>query len=338
MQFAHPGYLWLLVLLPPLALWWLRGRRRAAVRHPASAELRQALPRRGRWVEALSLGLRLGAAGLLIVGLARPRWPDLETRIPARSTAIQMVLDVSGSMAEQDFTLAGQKVSRLHAARHAFRRFVQGDEGRLPGRFDDLIGLVTFAARSEDVCPPTLSHSVVLRMLDEATPVGTPPDSSTNIGDAMIEGLHLLQQAQPKNKLMIVLSDGEHNVPETVVAGAQTPRQAAQLARALDVRVYTVFVGPTVSPAADRTAAESAELGKKSLQEVAQLTGGRFFHAQDAEGLLDVCREIDRLERTRVESFQYYRYHEAYPWVGLACLVLFLGCLALEGRRWLRVP
>jgi Ca-activated chloride channel family protein len=131
---------------------------------------------------------------------------------------------------------------------------------------------------------------------------------------------------------MILLSDGEHNVPATLVADALKPRQAARLAEALGIRVHTVFVGPEhVSPGGSKE-------GEQALQDVAAMTGGRSFRASDAEALLDVCREIDHEERTRVESFQYYRYYEAYPWAGLGCIVIMLACFAFEGTRWLRVP
>jgi Ca-activated chloride channel family protein len=325
MHFAWPHVLWLLLLLPLLTAWWLwRGRLRA-LPYPATGLLQQLPHGKARLFEALGFALRLTVIGLLIIALARPRWPDERTRIPTRSTGLLVVLDISGSMAEKDFALDGERITRLDAAKRAFRQILQ--EGRR--RADDQVGLIVFAARAEEVCPPTLSHSVVLRMLDEAKPVGLPPDSSTNIGDALAEAVALLRNARPQEKAVILLSDGEHNVPDTVVPNALKPRQAAGIAAGLGVRVHTIFVGP---------ASASAPEGEQALQDVAGMTGARAFRAQDAEALAAVCREIDELERTRVESFQYYRYHEAYPWVGLLCFVLWLSAVALEGSRWLRVP
>ncbi len=349
MHLAHPHALWLFVLLPLAAYWQLRRRTRAGVAHPDLRILEDGPVGASRWAEWLGLGVRLSVAALLIVGLARPRWPDESTRIPARSLAVMMVLDVSGSMAEP-YAEEGEsrraeraapqtsppapgpsRSTRLDAAKRAFRLFVSGGEGSLSGRGDDLVGLITFAARSESICPPTLSHSTLLRMLEEAEPIGRAPDSDTNIGDAMAEGLDLLQRAKPESKVMILLSDGEHNVRPEVVPNALKPLEAAQLAVGLGIRVHTIYVGP-------RAEAAAPSEGEKALRDAATLTGGRSFQADDTQALLEVCRQIDQLERTRIESFQYYRYFEAFPWAGLACLVLLVGLRTLESTRWLRVP
>jgi Ca-activated chloride channel family protein len=125
---------------------------------------------------------------------------------------------------------------------------------------------------------------------------------------------------------MIVLSDGEHNVPPEVVPDALKPRQAARMAQAFRVRVYAISVGPETSE------------GEQALRDAAELTGGQAFRAADLPALIDVCRQIDQLEKTRVESFQYLRWHEAYPWVGLASVVLLMNLLLLEGTRWRRLP
>ena len=335
MQFLHPHFLWFLLLLPILAVWQRR-RKRAALRYPSAALLRQLPAGKARRARTVGLAWRLAILGLLIIALARPRWPDEGTPVPVQSLALIMVLDVSGSMAERDYVLEGHAISRLDAAKYAFHRFLSGGSDGLPDRADTLVGLVTFAARAEDVCPPTLSHSVVLQMLDAARPVGTPPDSSTNIGDALVEALELARNAKPKEKVLVLLSDGEHNVPPEVVPDARKPRQAAQLAKALGVRIHTIFVGPTSH--ADPEAAANAVKGEQGLSDVAEITGGKSFRAADTASLTTVCQEIDQLERTRIESFQYYRYLELYPWLGLGCIVVYMAMSSWEGTRWLRIP
>src|SRR5262249_25521911 len=161
-------------------------------------------------------------------------------------------------------------------------------------------------------------------------------DSSTNIGDAMVEALELARNAKSKEKVLILLSDGEHNVPAEVVPDARRPREAAQLAKALGVRIHTIFVGP--SAAADAGTAANAAKGQQALNDVASISSGQAFRATNTAGLAAVYREIDQLERTRLESYQFYRYQEAYPWIGLACFVIFIGLGFWEGTRWLRVP
>lgn len=335
MQLVHPHFLWLLLILPVFALWQRR-RKRAALRYPNAAILRQLPVGKARRARVIGLGWRVAILALLIIALARPRWPDEGTPVPVQSLALVMVLDVSGSMAEKDYVLEGRPISRLDAAKYAFQRFLSGGSDQPPDRSDSLIGLVTFAARAEDVCPPTLSHAVVRQMLDAARPVGTPPDSSTNIGDAVVEGLELARNARPKEKVLILLSDGEHNVPPEVVPDARKPREAAHLAKALGVRIHTIFVGPTAP--ADPEAAANAAMGEQALRDAAEITGGKSFRAAETGTLTTVCQEIDQLERTRIESYQYYRYLELYPWLGAVCFVLYMAMSSWEGTRWLRIP
>jgi Ca-activated chloride channel family protein len=267
---------------------------------------------------------------LVVLALAQPRWPDLQTRIPAESVALQLVLDVSGSMSERDFAIDGQQVTRLEAAKNALCLLLIGEDEKQDGLSSELAGLLTFAARTEQVCPPTLSHSAVLRTLDRAQPVGTPPDSATNIGDAMAMGIDLLSRARPRQKVMVVLSDGEHNVPPDIVPDALKPRQAARLAQGLGIRVYTISVGSKAD--------EAAQHAESAMEDVARMTGGSSFCASDTEGLLAICREIGQLEKTRVQSFQYLRWHEAYPWLGAAAASLLSSLLWLEYTRWRRLP
>lgn len=329
MHFAEPYYLLFLAGLPVLAWWWLR-QKKAAVRFSQTVSLGNNVGRSSRWAKVISLGLRLAIVGLLVVGLARPRWPDLSTRLPARSVAIVLVLDVSGSMAERDLETEGQRRTRLNVAKDVLHRFVVGDSDHFAGREEDLLGLITFAARVEQVCPPSLSHQALLRTLDEAEPLGVPPDSATNIGDALALGIHLLGRAEPKEKVLVLLSDGEHNVPSDVVPDALKPRQAARLAQALGVRVYAVNVG-----SGEDAAARQAD---EAMRDVAQFTGGQAFRATDSSALEGVCRQIDQLERTRLETSQYLRWHEAYLWLGLTAAALLLALFGLETSRFRRLP
>jgi Ca-activated chloride channel family protein len=280
----------------------------------------------------------LRAAGLaaLVVALAGPRWPDPGTRLPAEGIAVVVALDVSGSMAEPDFDWHGERVTRLEAAKRALRLFVQGGEAagtHLPGRGGDQVGLVAFAVLPEDTCPLTLSHDVLLELLAAEEPRGL-PDTGTNIGDAIAWGLKKLDAAGDRRKVLVLLSDGEHNVPPP----ALTPRQAGQLAANRGVPVYAIDAGPPPAANAPPEEAQARATGQRSLQAVAALTGGRAFAAHDAAALVGAVAEIDRLERRPVQSFQYRRYAEAYPWCGLAALACFAAALGLERTAWRRAP
>lgn len=342
LPFADPLWLLLLLTIPPLVWLWLR-RRRGAMRYPGTGWLGALPGGRGRWAERAGAALRGLALALLIVGLAGPRWPDRRTRIPTEGIAIQMVVDTSPSMAEPDFDWHGEPMTRLGAAKRAFRLFVAGSEAepaavgdgrRFEGRVNDLVGLIAFGDRPETVCPLTLSHSVLLDLLgrQEALPV-----SETNLSDAVVLGLHRLKAAGPRRKALVLLSDGEHNY--RAPRSEWTPRQAAQIAASLGVPVYAIDAGGEADPErGDGSAAVRLE-GIRTLQDLARLTGGRYFQARDADALLAVCHELDaQLGREEIESFQYRRYYEAFAWFGLAAFALFVTAYVLDRTLWLRVP
>jgi Ca-activated chloride channel family protein len=276
------------------------------------------------------------ALTLIVIAMAGPRWPDYGSRISTEGVAIQILLDVSGSMAEPDFAWDGTPISRLEAAKRSVRLFVAGgpapDGVLFGGRPHDLIGLVTFATWPETVCPLTLSRSVFLRLLDDekvVSPKKIPGESHTNIGDAMAWGLRPLNETAVAQKVMVLISDGEQNVTPP----ALTPRQAAQLAANLGVRVYVVDVGGMKEPDAEIRAA-----GIRNLQAVAMITNGRYFTADNTAGLIEACNEIDKMERRSIESFVYRRYHEAAPWFGLAALAAWVLLVVLEATVLRRLP
>jgi Ca-activated chloride channel family protein len=353
LPFANPPYLLLLLAVPPLVWLWLRQRPRA-LRHPAAALLTGLPPGRSRLARWGGTLLRGAALACIVIALAGPRWPDRRTRIDTEGIALLMAVDVSGSMAEPDFDWQGQPVSRLVAVKRVFSLFVEGgaspgatpdgaDGAAFEGRPTDLIGLVAFARRPETTCPLTLSHSVLLRLLKAEEARRIPDESETNLSDAIALGLHRLQSAGTRRKVLILLTDGEHNVanPES----GWTPRQAAQIAVSLDVPIYTIDAGSgTASEGEPSTAEGTASPGMiraaavRTLQDLAKITRGRYFQARDTRGLLDAIRDIDTRERSRIESFQYRRYHEAYSWFGLAAFVCFAGAIVLERTIWRRVP
>jgi Ca-activated chloride channel family protein len=287
----------------------------------------------------------------------------LRTRIEPEGIAIVMLLDVSGSMAERDFDWDGQQISRLEAVKRCFRLFVQGskaieasdgvDLAGFEGRPTDSIGLVTFATRSQTACPPTLSHSVLLRLLDEEQARKTPTESETNISDGIVRALGRLKDAGDRRKVIVLLSDGEHNIPRppsgmlptrvTRVAKEETP-SAARVAAGLRVPIYTIDAGSDVPVPEGSDAQRSRTFGEvraaavQTLQELAEITGGQSFSARNTAALLDACRNIDRLERASVRSFQYRRYHEGYPWLALGGFLCWITVLTLERTLWRRLP
>lgn len=351
-EFTSP-WLLLLLLAIPAVLAWQRGRWPRTLRLPAVAELPRLFSWRARLLRWGGPGLRLLGLALLVVAVAGPRWPDLRTRIDTEGIAIVMAVDVSGSMGERDFDWNDQRISRLEAVKRVFRLFVEGgkesetadgvDASAFEGRPTDVIGLVTFATRPETACPLTLSHSVLLRLLEEEQPRTTPTESETNISDGIALALHRLQSAGERRKVLVLLTDGEHNVQQPL--SGWTPRQAAQVAASLNVPIYTIDAGSDVPVAeggeAPRSAASFGEIraaAVQTLQDIARISGGKTFEARNTAALLEACRAIDRLERSSVRSFQYRRYHEGYPWFGLTAFLCWMTILTLERTVWRRLP
>jgi Ca-activated chloride channel family protein len=331
-SFAYP---WLLLLLPlaPLVAWWRLRRAQPAVRF-SDVRLLDGLPAgRGPLVRRLDAALHGLAALSLVLALAGPRLPR-PTPIKFEGIALMLAVDVSGSMHEIDIDWDGTRVSRLDAATRVFELFVQGGPGPgghvFPGRPQDLMGLVTFASYPDTAAPLTLTHSVLLQLLklEQTRP---PEEGQTNIGDAIAEALVRLEAAEGRRKVIVLLSDGEHNYPGPATAPTWMPRTAAQRAADLGVIIHTVDTGD------DSSANHEARVdGKETMKQVAQMTGGTYFSARDTQALLDVYQQIDRLERRPIDSFRYRRYRELHLFFGLAAFgLLFAGRLmhSTVGRR-----
>ena len=328
-SFAHP--LWLLALpLAPLVGWWLSRGRRPALRY-SDVTLVDGLPRgRAAWLPAASLGLRITILALLIVAAAGPRVPDGKTRLPVEGIAIALTVDVSGSMAEADYPSVGGPISRLAAAKATLNTFVTGGEVNgqtFRGRPDDQLAIVSFAAWPDTVCPPTLNRSVVSGILSELQ-AKSGADAGTNIGDAIAEALVRLESTGPRRKVLVLLSDGEHNIALDRADPPLKPRQAAQLAVDLGIPIYAIDCGGTVPMEAE--AIERRTAGQRTLNAIATMTGGRSFTASDADNLASAIAEIDQLERRPAESFRYRRYWEWDWWCGAAAVILLLSLFVLE--------
>jgi Ca-activated chloride channel family protein len=342
-QFAQPAFL-LLILAVPLLLWLRLRRRGPAVRFPAAGLLAGLPSGRARVAAWGGAALRGAALLSLAVALAGPRWPDPGSRIETEGIAMVLIVDISKSMSETDFDWQGQAVSRLEAVKRVVHLFVQGgagpsatadgaDAAEFHGRPTDLIGLITFGHRPETIYPLTLSHTALLHQLDAAEPLTTPTQSETNLSDPVAVALKRLRDAGPRRKVVVLLTDGEHNVDPTV--SGWSPLQAAHVAAGLGVPLYTLDAGKPIGgdPSADGRADAI-----QSLEAMARISHGRYFRTRDTRGLLEAWQAIDRLERSDIQSFLYRRYHEAFPWFGLASFVFFASALALERTWWRRIP
>jgi Ca-activated chloride channel family protein len=340
---AYPWALLLLLLLPALAWLWL-GRAHGAWRFSDARILPPLVGTRARWAHWGGLTLRLFGLCAAVVALSGPRWPDPQ-RVETEGIAIAMVLDVSVSMGEEDFAFGKTKTTRLLGVKKLFRLFVAGgqasDDAQLPGRPSDLIALVTFATHPETACPLTLDHAALLQIMEAQEPRTAAGEGTTNPGDAIAWALHVLEPAPTRRKVIVYLTDGEANVdlgdpkdPEDRKRNLK-PLQAAHMAANLGVPIYAIDASPEPRTPQE---AEEVEQARVRMQRIAKMTDGTYFRAQDASGLLRAYERIDRLERNRIVSFQYRRYHEGFAWLAGAALAAWLALIALEATAWRKTP
>lgn len=325
MSLAHPWVLLLWLAIP--AAWWLG----YLLRERLESGLGFATPPgTGRFVSTRTLAyralpvLRALALALLILALAGPRLGRTKVASYSEGIDIVLALDISGSMKALDF----QPGNRLEAAKDVAREFIAGRQG-------DRIGLVVFASNSYTQCPLTTDYQVLTDLLDEIQ-IGDIKDG-TAVGMAIGNALNRLKEIPGESRVIILLTDGMNNT------GVLDPLTAAGLARDLGVRIYTIGAGtkgkapyPVVHPIFGRqTQYVEVDLDEETLQEIADLTGGLYFRAQDRESLARIYERIDALERTRVETEEYVEYRD----MGAVLLWPALGLVVLEllaRVTWLR--
>lgn len=350
-----------LMLLPFLWITIRAGRRRPAVRFSAVDALRPMRPTlaaRTRFVLPLARTL---AILCLIAALARPQSGG-EYHDSSEGIAIQMVLDVSGSMAEEDFMLEGRRVRRLDAVKRVFEDFVLG-RGDLRGREGDLIGMTTFAMFAETRCPLTVDHGSLVDLLRATEIPGwlqgrqvrqDEEAGNTALGDAVALATDDLRRAgeqavagvpgaeAAKSRVMILLTDGKDNPAPIAGTEPPDPVEAAEVAARLGIKIYTIgAVGgaPALRQDAFSMLFQSRnEVDEPMLRKLAQTTGGRYFRATDVDSLVTIYDEIDRLERKKTGERTYEDDIRAASVAMSAGLALLMVELALASTRYRRTP
>ena len=328
MEFASPHLLWLLLLLLPMTAWYVYRQLRggAAIRISSVAGVAGA-PRTWRYYgRHLPFVLRCGAVALLVVALARPRTVEYDSRTNAEGIDIVLAIDVSGSMLARDF-----RPDRITAAKEVAASFVAD-------RIGDRIGLVVFAGEAYTQSPLTTDKGTLQTLLGRVRS-GLVEDG-TAIGNGLATAINRLRESDAKSKVVILLTDGENN------AGQIAPLTAAGIAEAQGIRVYTIGVGTqgkAPSPIDDMIGQVSyrmaeVKIDEKTLREMAEATGGRYFRATDKAKLEAIYEEIDRLEKSEVEISEFTLYHEEFVrWV-LAALVLLAAEFLLSHFVFRKIP
>lgn len=329
--FAHPWVLLLLLLLPLLA--WLKGKfgGTAGVTFSNTAMLAKIGNRRRSRAGAILAALTYLALALFIVALARPQLGRVTTRVQATGVDIMLVLDVSRSMLAEDFTIGNRRANRIDAVKLVTEQFIRE-------RPNDRIGLVAFAGRPYLVSPLTLDHDWLIRNLERLR-IGLVEDG-TAIGSAIASAANRLKDKEAKTKLIVLLTDGDNN------AGKVQPLTAAEAAKALGIRIYTIGAGTEgeapfpLTNQFGRTVYRNVlvKFDEKTLQDIATMTSGRYFRATDTNSLRTIFAEIDKLEKSKVEVEKTAHYRDLFMWFlipGLICVSLEI---LLSQTVWRRLP
>jgi Ca-activated chloride channel family protein len=330
-RFLQPDWLWLLTLLPIVLLW--RGRRGpvAAIEY-SDVGLARDVARRGRSrVGFLIWMLPILAGALMIIGLARPQRAHGRTEVTANGIDIVLGLDVSGSMQALDFQIDNRRVNRIEVVKSVVSKFI--DE-----RPDDRIGIIAFAGAPYLVSPITLDHDWLQQNLERVTVGGA--DDGTAIGSAIAAGVNRLRLTSAKSKLIILLTDGVNNT------GKISPIAAAEAARAMGVKIYTIGVGVRGdAPIPVRDAAGNARLimakvdvDERTLQAVADETGGKFYRATDTDSLQKIYEQINRFEKSAQTVQKFEHTEELYRWALVPALGILGLSLLLQQTRLRRLP
>ncbi len=331
---ASPGWLWLLLLLILLMALRRHLGSAASIAHPSIRFIADKLRRPSRLAGRLGplfLGL---AAACLIVALARPQWRHAYSEQKVSGIDIMIACDLSGSMSSRDmrFTTKDEKgrrrgvlIDRLTAAKHVINDFIES-------RPNDRIGLVAFAGKAKLCSPLTLDHAILryvidrfyLSTIDRFTGQERPgyiAQDGTAIGTAIASAASRLhEREETKSKVIILVTDGINN------QGSITPIDAAKQAAELGIKIFTIAIGSEAR--LSHYTADVETIDEKTLQEIATITGGRYYRANSGARLQKAFASIDKLEKTDIRRRTFITLEELFPYpLTLACLLLAAGCL-----------
>lgn len=274
--------------------------------------------------------LRLLTIALIIIALARPQFVSAKETISGEGVDIALALDISGSMASLDF----EPRNRLEAAKQVIGDFVEE-------RPFDKLGLVIFSSEAFNQSPLTLDHRMLDRALEQAelaTELGL--EDGTAIGLGIANAATMLTNSDAESKIIVLLTDGVNN------AGQIDPLTAAEAAKALGIKVYTIGAarpGQVPVPVdtlfgGQQIIYQESSLDEETLRQVADITGGKYFRAEDTAGLRAIYDEINSLEKSKVEVQVYNQYYELFGWLLVPALVIFVLELALRSTVFRKVP
>jgi Ca-activated chloride channel homolog len=327
MTFHNPEYLFLLLLLIPIVFWyvWEMHDSDASLQISTHRNLKQFPKSKKIKLRHSLFVLRTLAITCIIIALARPQASNSWRTQNTEGIDIMMALDLSGTMMAEDL-----KPNRLEAAKAVASEFILS-------RPNDNIGLVVFARESFTQCPLTIDHSVLINLFN-GVKYGLIEDG-TAIGLGLANAVNRIKDSKSKSKVIILLTDGSNN------SGDIAPLTAAEIAKTFGIRVYTVGVGtrgivniPVQTPMGIQYQQVQSEFDEKSLQDIANLTGAKYFRATDNSKLRNIYKEIDQLEKTRIKVHEYSKKDEQFYVFSLLAFIFLTLEVLLRNTIFRRIP
>jgi len=328
-RFEDPWFLLLITLLP-LAAVMVRNNRIAVISYSSIGRLKLVRPSRMSMISAILNFLKALGFTLLIIALARPQEGHKRSHILSAGVDIVLAIDTSGSMQALDFKKDDKPIDRLEVVKDVVADFITNRE-------NDRMGMVVFGQEAFTQCPLTLDHDILLSFLEKLK-IGIAGDS-TAIGLAIGIAVKRLKDLKSKSKVIILLTDGRNN------AGSLSPAQAAEIGKTYGIKIYTIGVGTrgkapflVDSIFGKQYIYQNVEIDEKTLREIAQKTGAKYFRATDRESLKNIYEQIDSLEKTEVKILDRSEYRELFPYFLIPGLIVILVEILLSHTTLRRIP
>jgi Ca-activated chloride channel family protein len=325
--FANPWCLLLLLIIPAIIAYYVYNRKRltAEIRF-SSTKVFQEMPKSYKhYLRYLPLALHMLALAALIIAIARPQKSDSWSNQTTEGIDIVMAVDISSSMLAEDL-----KPNRLRAAKKVATEFISS-------RHNDNIGLVVFAGESFTQCPLTINHAELINLLNgiESGMI----EDGTAIGSGLATAVNRIKDSNAKSKVIILLTDGSNN------RGQIAPSTAGEIAKSFGIRVYTIGVGtrgmapyPFQTPYGVQYQDVEVDIDEESLKNIAETTGGEYFRATDTKSLASIYKEIDQLEKTKIQVKEFSKKDELYHWFVLTLVVCLIGEITLRNTVFKSIP
>ncbi len=331
--FKDPVALVLILFLPLIIIFLVRRRSESTFLFSSKELIEDIRPTLRQRFSKFPVFLRVAALALMLLALARPQSVLEGTKTVSEGVDIVLALDTSTSMFAEDFKIGSRRINRFDVVKGAVKEFISK-------RKDDRIGMVVFAARAYTVCPLTTDYAWLNDNLDRVR-VGMLTEDATAIGSAIASSCNRLRTSKTKSKIIILLTDGVNN------AGTISPLVAAEAARALKIKVYTVGVGtkglvpyPVGRDPYGRVVYQNIpiEIDEEVLKKIAETTGGKYYLASDTETLRKIYDDINKLEKSNIEHFGYREYSELFYYFLIPALMLLGLEILLANTLFLKVP